>query len=157
MPASHCHHHCFLLPSSPSVSRQSSLLVADTDSCNHATAGRHCFPQLLTKGPRRDHGVRRTSPMPSSFTPASAQQATVGRFPRQHRFLPNPLLLSETMLLASPSSSAPYGVAQSHYDIILAAITILATSCSALYHATSRISFPSDRSSHVALSSAAQR
>ncbi|RZS19800.1 hypothetical protein BHM03_00052241 [Ensete ventricosum] len=67
MPASDRHHHCFPLPSSSSVSRQPLSLVADADSCNHATTGRHCFPQLLTKGPRRHHGARRTSPMPSSF------------------------------------------------------------------------------------------
>ncbi|RWW47169.1 hypothetical protein BHE74_00046885 [Ensete ventricosum] len=67
MPASDRHHHCFPLPSSSSVSRQPLSLVADTDSCSHATTGRHCFSQLLTKGPRRHHGARRTSPMPSSF------------------------------------------------------------------------------------------
>ncbi|RRT38262.1 hypothetical protein B296_00052420 [Ensete ventricosum] len=80
-----------------------------------------------------------------------------GRFPHQCHFLLDPLLLPETTLPASSSNNAPSAIAHSHCDIILAAITILITSSSALCRATSRVAFPSYRSSHTTLSLAAHR
>ncbi|RRT79608.1 hypothetical protein B296_00006622 [Ensete ventricosum] len=62
-------------------------------------------------------------------------------------------IVAEDDAASVPTLSA---IAHSHYDIILAAITILAVSSSTLCRATSRVSFPNDYSSYTALSSTTQ-
>ncbi|RWW73214.1 hypothetical protein BHE74_00018949 [Ensete ventricosum] len=167
-------HRCWLSTPPPAA-------VAKMLALGSLAASLPLFPTVVDHEPL---AIPLCSSLPSSFSPRphrcflclsfvsntrTAEKESLAIRPQKPPLLllplpPSPFSLSATeasllemMLPASPSSNAPSTVAHNHYDIILAAITILAASSLALCRLTSRVSFPSDHINCAALSSVTQQ